>query len=131
MLFHLKISKLSDVLTNASLFRLNPAILISGQPISENSSDCPYYPLGSEASSMRPFTPNVRGEEVSSNYEPVLITNRGFAVSPVPPTPNPTPSTLRVKDKTFIIFRRDLVLDRLWIKVPQLTCICHSEHLNV
>jgi len=70
---------------------LNPAILISGQPISENSSDCPYYPLGSEASSMRPFTPNVRGEEVSSNYEPVLITNRGFAVSPVPPTPNPTP----------------------------------------
>jgi len=69
---------------------LNPAILISGQPISENSSDCPYYPLGSEAS-MRPFTPNVRGEEVSSNYEPVLITNRGFAVSPVPPTPNPTP----------------------------------------
>lgn len=69
---------------------LNPAILISGQPISENSSDCPYYPLGSEAS-MRPFTPNVRGEEVSSNYEPVLITNRGFAVSPVPPTPTPTP----------------------------------------
>ena len=51
---------------------------------------------------MRPFTPNVRGEEVSSNYEPVLITNRGFAVSPVPPTPNPTPSTLKVKAKTFI-----------------------------
>ena len=99
--FQMKISKLSDVLTNASLFRLNPAILISGQPISENSSDCPYYPLGSEAS-MRPFTPNVRGEEVSSNYEPVLITNRGFAVSPVPPTPNPTPRTLKVKDKTFI-----------------------------
>ena len=101
MVFHMKISKLYDVLTNTSLFRLNPAILISGQPISENSSDCPYYPLGSEAS-MRPFTPNVRGEEVSSNYEPVLITNRGFAVSPVPPTPNPTPSTLKVKAKTFI-----------------------------
>ena len=101
MVFHMKISKLYDVLTNTYLFRLNPAILISGQPISENSSDCPYYPLGSEAS-MRPFTPNVRGEEVSSNYEPVLITNRGFAVSPVPPTPNPTPSTLKVKAKTFI-----------------------------
>ena len=106
MVFKLRISKLSNMQrtnTNAFLFRLNPAILISGQPISENSSDCPYYPLGSEASSsMRPFTPNVRGEEVSSNYEPVLITNRGFAVSPVPPTPNPTPSTLKVKDKIFI-----------------------------
>ena len=104
MVFKLRISKLSNMQrtnTNAFLFRLNPAILISGQPISENSSDCPYYPLGSEAS-MRPFTPNVRGEEVSSNYEPVLITNRGFAVSPVPPTPNPTPSTLKVKAKTFI-----------------------------
>ena len=105
MVFHMKISKLYDVLTNTYLFRLNPAILISGQPISENSSDCPYYPLGSEAS-MRPFTPNVRGEEVSSNYEPVLITNRGFAVSPVPPTPNPTPSTLKVKAKTFIFLGR-------------------------
>ena len=108
MLFQLKINKLSNIQgfnTDALLFRLNPAILISGQPISENSSDCPYYPLGSEAS-MRPFTPNVRGEEVSSNYEPVLITNRGFAVSPVPPTPNPTPSTLKVKAKTFIFLGR-------------------------
>merc|ERR1711874_844880 len=36
---------------------------------------------------MRPFTPKVGGEELSSNYEPVLMTNRGFAVSPVPPVP--------------------------------------------
>merc|ERR1712218_78746 len=51
---------------------LNPAILISA--ISENSSECPYYPLGSEAS-MRPFTPKVGGDEISTNYEPVLVTN--------------------------------------------------------
>ncbi len=51
--------------------------------MSGNSSDCPYYPMDSEAS--RPFTPRflVGGEEVSSNYEPVLVTNREFAVSPV------------------------------------------------
>ena len=67
-----------------NISRLNPAILISA--ISENSSECPYYPLGSEAS-MRPFTPKVGGDEISTNYEPVLVTNRGFAVSPVPTMP--------------------------------------------
>ena len=68
------------------IFRLNPAILISGQSISDNSSECPYYPLGSELS-IRPFSPKVGGDELSTNYEPVLMTNRGFAVSPVPPMP--------------------------------------------
>lgn len=38
-----------------------------------SESDCPYYPLGSEAST-RPFTPRFTVEEVvSNNYEPVVF----------------------------------------------------------
>ena len=37
-----------------------------------------------ESEASRPFTPRFKlGDEVSSNYEPVLVTNREFAVSPV------------------------------------------------
>ena len=49
---------------------------------SGNSSESPYYPLGSEAS-IRPFSPKFISEEISSNYEPILVSNRGLAVTPV------------------------------------------------
>ena len=49
---------------------------------SGNSSESPYYPLGSEAS-MRPFSPKFIIEENSSNYEPVMVSNRALAVTPV------------------------------------------------
>ena len=45
--------------------------------------------MGSEAS-IRPFTPRFAGgEELSSNYEPVFVTNRDFLVSPVIGAPSP------------------------------------------
>ena len=50
--------------------------------LSGNSSESPYYPLGSEAS-IRPFSPKFIIEEISSNYEPVLVSNRELAVTPV------------------------------------------------
>ena len=52
---------------------------------SDNSSENPYYPMGSEAS-MRPFSPKFIIEENSSNYanyEPVIVSNRALAVTPV------------------------------------------------
>lgn len=50
---------------------------------SANSSDCPYYPMMESSEPSRPFTPRFTGgEELSSNYEPILVT-REFAVSPV------------------------------------------------
>ena len=46
----------------------------SGIFTGNNESDCPYYPLGSEASMSSPFPPRFTIEEVvSNNYEPVVF----------------------------------------------------------
>jgi hypothetical protein len=56
---------------------------------SGNSSESPYYPMGSETSA-RPFTPRFTIEEVSSNYETVLVTNRPEIIVITPDT-GPSP----------------------------------------
>ena len=66
--------------TNFAIFSPNFRGLLS--TFSGNSSESPYYPLGSEAS-MRPFSPKFIIEENSSNYEPVMVSNRALAVTPV------------------------------------------------
>ena len=57
------------------------------QAVSE--SDEPYYPMGSEMSA-RPTTPRFIIEEVSSNYEPVMV-----ARDPAP-APNSTSAQAKV-----------------------------------
>ncbi len=56
--------------------------------MSATSSDSPYYPMGSETSA-RPFSPRFHIEEMSSNYEPVLVSNREIVVTPVTGSPSP------------------------------------------
>ena len=41
--------------------------------LASDLSDEPYYPMGSEMSANRPTTPRFVIEEVSSNYEPVMV----------------------------------------------------------
>ena len=75
-----KIQAFTYSFTNFAIFSPNFRGLLS--TFSGNSSESPYYPLGSEAS-MRPFSPKFIIEENSSNYEPVMVSNRALAVTPV------------------------------------------------
>jgi hypothetical protein len=63
----------SSIPPSASTVSMKSGIFMGKYETGNGDSECPYYPLGSEAST-RAFTPRFTVEEVvSNNYEPVVF----------------------------------------------------------